>query len=170
MPRIHVCSLSRIAEMTEATGARSLVTLINKGTPVTRPAVIAANNHLHVAISDISTYMEGHILPGEAHVRNLIDFVQRWDRAAPLLIHCYAGVSRSTAAAFIAACALSPDRSEDAIAQNIRSASPTATPNVRLVSLADAMLNRSGRMIAAVERIGRGQDCVEGVPFALDLH
>jgi predicted protein tyrosine phosphatase len=169
MPRIHVCSLSRIAEMTEATGARSLVTLINKGTPVIRPTVIDPKNHLRVAVSDIDIYMEGHILPGESHVKSLIEFVQRWDRAAPILIHCYAGVSRSTAAAFITACVLRPGYSEDAIAQSIRDASPTATPNTRLVALADALLGRSGRMIAAVARIGRGQDCVEGIPFALDL-
>jgi predicted protein tyrosine phosphatase len=170
MPRIHVCSLARIAGMTETTGARSLVTLINKGTRVDRPAAIAAENHLFVAISDITSDMEGQILPGDAHVRTLLEFVQRWDRDAPILIHCFAGVSRSTAAAFITACALRPDRAEDAIAQSIRAASPTATPNARLVALADTMLGRSGRMIAAVERIGRGQDCMEGIPFALDLH
>jgi predicted protein tyrosine phosphatase len=162
--------MARIADMTEATGARSLVTLINLGTPVERPAAIAADNHLFVAISDITFNRDGEILPGEEHVASLLDFVRRWDRVAPLLIHCYAGISRSTAAAYITACALCPDRGEDTIAQRMRAASPTATPNTRLVALADAMLGRSGRMIKAVERIGRGQDCFEGVPFALDLH
>jgi hypothetical protein len=45
-----------------------------------------------------------------------------WDRAHPLVVHCYAGVSRSTASAFIAACALAPHRDEAAIAQAIRQA------------------------------------------------
>jgi predicted protein tyrosine phosphatase len=162
--------MARIADMTETTGARSLVTLINLGTPVVRPAAIAAENHLFVAISDITTNREGEILPGENHVTSLLDFVRRWDRTAPLLIHCYAGISRSTAAAFISACALCPDKTEETIAQSLRAASPTATPNARLVALADAILGRSGRMIKAVDRIGRGHDCFEGVPFALDLH
>ncbi len=170
MPRIHVCSLARVASTTKMTGARSLVTLINKDTPVERPAVIAAENHLFVAISDIIANTEGQILADETHIQTLLDFVKRWDRAAPILIHCYAGVSRSTAAAFITACALRPDRPEDEIARHIRTASPTATPNAHLVSLADAMLGRSGRMIAAVASIGRGRDCFEGIPFALDLH
>jgi predicted protein tyrosine phosphatase len=170
VPKIHVCSIYRIADVAEKTGARSLVTLINHGTRVDRPAVIAAENHLFVSISDITTDREGEILPGEKHVATLLEFVKRWDRADPLIIHCFAGVSRSTAAAFITACALRPDRDEESFAQEIRLASPTATPNSRLVALADKMLGRSGRMIKAVERIGRGEDCIEGIPFAIDLH
>ena len=42
MPRLHVCSLSRLDEIVTASGARSVVTLINVGTPVTRPAVRVA--------------------------------------------------------------------------------------------------------------------------------
>lgn len=161
--------MARIGDVTKATGARSLVTLINRGTPVERPSSIPAENHLFVAVSDITQDREGEILPGEAHVGALLDFIRRWDRVDPLLIHCFAGVSRSTAAAFISACALAPERDEAEIARHIRIASPTATPNARLVALADTMLARSGRMITAVERIGRGQDCFEGVPFALEL-
>jgi predicted protein tyrosine phosphatase len=86
-----------------------------------------------------------------------------------LVIHCHAGVSRSTAAAFIIACALAPSRRESEIADAIRQASHTATPNRRMVAIADAILKRNGRMSAAIERIGRGSDCYEGVPFVLEL-
>ena len=86
------------------------------------------------------------------------------------MIHCYAGVSRSPAAAFIGACALEPDRREIEIAQELRRASPTATPNRRLVALADRMLGRQGRMVEAVAAIGRGADCYEGAPFAMELN
>jgi predicted protein tyrosine phosphatase len=169
MPRIHVCPLSRLPETVRASGARSLVTLINHGTPVERPSEIAPEKHLYVAVSDIVAEAEGHILPDESHIAALLDFVRRWDRAAPLLIHCWAGVSRSTAAAFIAACALSPHRDESEIATAIRRNSPTATPNARLVSIADMMLGRQGRMSLAVAEIGRGEECDEARPFALDL-
>jgi predicted protein tyrosine phosphatase len=169
MGRLHVCSLARVPEIVRETGARSLVTLIDRGTPVARPSEIAAERHLFVSMSDIVVAIDGHILPSDAHVTRLLDFVKRWDRAEPMLIHCYAGVSRSTAAAFIAACALSPRRDEHEIAAAIRRDSPTATPNARLVALADAMLQRDGRMSAAIAKIGRGADCFEGVPFALEL-
>lgn len=167
--RIHVCPLSKVPETVRTTGARSLVTLIDSGTPVKRPMEIPPASHLIVNLSDITVKTEGHLLADETHIERLLAFVRRWDQAAPLLIHCWAGVSRSTAAAFIAACALRPHRDEAAIAREVRAKSPTATPNPRLVALADAMLRRNGRMVAAIEKIGRGADCREGAPFSLEL-
>ncbi|MGI8568473.1 MAG: tyrosine phosphatase family protein [Methylocella sp.] len=169
MPRIHVCPLSKLPETVRATGARSLVTLIDEGTPVRRPSGIAVENHLVVVLSDIVAELDGHMLPSETHVEKLLAFMRRWDQTAPLLIHCFAGVSRSTAAAFIAACALRPHRNEAEIADAVRANSPTATPNLRLVAIADAMLGRNGRMVAAIENIGRGWICFEGAPFVLEL-
>jgi predicted protein tyrosine phosphatase len=169
MPRIHVCSLAMIGAKVEETGARRLITLISNGTHIDRPRAIAPQHHLYIAMSDIIEPQIGQIVPGKRHVRTLLEFIHDWNRAEPLLIHCYAGVSRSTAAAFITACALGPSRSEVEIARAIRAASPTATPNARLVALGDAILERDGRMIAAIGAIGRGEDCVEGVPFALEL-
>lgn len=167
--RIHVCPLSKLPETVRATGAQSLVTLIDEETAVRRPSGIAAEAHLVVVFSDIVTELDGHTLPSKSHVEKFLAFVRRWDQTGPLLIHCWAGVSRSPAAAFIAACALLPHRNEAEIAQAIRANSPTATPNARLVAIADAMLGRNGRMIAAIEKIGRGCNCFEGAPFALEL-
>ncbi len=169
MPRIHVCPLARIDETVAATGARALVTLLNPGTPVARPAAIPAERHLYIGVGDIVEAQPGHVLPADEHVRELIAFVDGWDQAEPLLIHCYAGVSRSTAAAFIAACALGPERDEAEIARALRAASPTATPNARLIALADAALKRGGRMSDAIAAIGRGAECFAGEPFALEL-
>ena len=169
MPRILVCPLSRVHATVAATGTRSLVTLINVATPVARPPSIGEDAHLFLGMSDIIAPMEGEVAPGEPHVGELLAFVRRWDRQSPLLIHCYAGVSRSTAAAFISACALDSGRSEHEIAARIRALSPTATPNAMLVRIGDAMLGRGGRMSAAVAAIGRGVECHEGVPFALPV-
>ena len=167
MTTIHVCPLSKIPETVRASGARTMVTLINEGTEVIRPAEIT--DHLFVAMSDIVLAMDGEILPADGHVGEVLDFVRRWDRATPMVIHCYAGVSRSTAAAFIAACLLDETRDEAEIARTIRARSPTATPNRLMVEIADRLLGRHGRMIEAVKAIGRGRDCFEGVPFALPL-
>ncbi len=169
MPSVHVCALSKISHRAKEIGAKSLVTLINVGTPVTRPEVIAPERHLFIGMSDILTDQEGHILPGEAHVRELLEFVQAWDRAQPLLIHCYAGVSRSTAAAFVSLCALQPQRDEAELAQLIRERSPTATPNLKFVQHADKILGRGGKMVSAIEAIGRGAECFEGVPFGIEI-
>jgi predicted protein tyrosine phosphatase len=169
MSFIHVCSLARIESAVEETGARWMVTLLQAGTAMIRPAAIALDRHLFLSVSDIVEPVEGHILPGEEHVLTLLEFIRSWDRAAPLLVHCFAGVSRSTAAAFIAACALDPERKESDIARAIRAASPTATPNARFVALADKVLGRRGRMNEAIAAIGRGEACMEGIPFSLPI-
>lgn len=173
MPTLHVCSLASLTETATAIGARHLVTLINDGTPVVRPPDIPAGRHLVIGINDIAHAQEGMILAGEDHVGALVSFVTAWNRThrrdAPLLFHCWAGVSRSTAAAYIAACLLRPDADEAELAARLRIASPTATPNPRLVALADDLLVRRGRMVAAIAAIGRGADCYEGAPFTLPL-
>ena len=169
MPRLHVCSLALIAETVAQTRARSLITLISPGAEVERPAAIRPERHLFLAVSDIVEPTPGQVLPDTTHLEDLLGFVHAWDRAEPMVIHCYAGVSRSTAAAYIAACALKPDADELAVAKAIRAASPTASPNARLVALADDALGRRGRMKEAIATIGRGEACFEGTPFMLEV-
>jgi predicted protein tyrosine phosphatase len=167
---IHVCSLARLHETVAGTGARHIVSLIGDEANLVRPVQVTPENHLWLRLHDISTPLDGHILPGEEQIADLIRFVRRWDRRAPLVVHCFMGISRSTASAYASICALSPHRDEADIAQALRHASPTATPNMRIVSLADKLLGRNGRMIAAVETIGRGiMIDGEAAPFRLDL-
>lgn len=166
---IHVCPLSRLAETVERTGAEHVLSVINVATPVALPARVLADNHLFVGFNDILAPQEGLIHPSDEHVAAILGFARSWPRRAPLVVHCYLGVSRSTAAAYIAACALAPERDEAEIAQELRAASPIATPNALLVSLADAALGRQGRMSAAIKAIGRGQEAMENEPFELRL-
>jgi predicted protein tyrosine phosphatase len=166
---IHVCSLARLYATVEETKARHIVTLLRLIDRVERPGHIHPDNHLVLAVDDIAEAREGYTVPTTEHVERLIDFVGGWDRAAPMVVHCYAGISRSTAGAFVAACALNPDRDEQQIAWDIRRASCTAQPNAAIVSIADRLLKRQGRMVRAVETIGPGDFAEEGVPFRLEL-
>lgn len=126
-----------------------------------------ADRHLQVAVHDIADDIGDWRAPGRADAERVIRFVEPWDRQAPLLIHCWAGISRSTASAFISACLHNPGADEEEIAWAIRDASPTASPNVRLVAHADAILGRNGRMSRAIAAIGRGQIASEAVPFTI---
>jgi predicted protein tyrosine phosphatase len=166
---IHVCSLSRLHDTVQHSGALHIVTLLKHTDRVERPSHILETNHLILGLDDISAPMDGYIVPCAEHVDQLIGFVRGWDRARPLVMHCYAGISRSTAAAYVAACALNAARSELAIAHELRRVSPTATPNARIVALADGMLGRDGRMVTAIESIGRGAIAYEADPFRLEL-
>ncbi len=166
---IHVCSLARLHETVAATGARHVVSLLSDEAGVKLPAGIPPENHLRLRLHDISSPLDGYVMPEETHVADLLNFVRGWNRRTPMVVHCYAGISRSTASAFVSVCALNPQRDEGNIAQALRRASPTATPNIRIVSLADRLLGRDGRMVAAIETIGRGILASEGTPFRLDL-
>jgi predicted protein tyrosine phosphatase len=166
---IHVCPLSRLDETLLTSGASHLVTLLRADTPFERPANVTKDRHLALFMHDIADEQPDMVAPSETHIGQLLGFAAGWDRAQPMLIHCYAGISRSTAAAYIVAAALAPERDETELAQTLRRLSPSATPNPRLIMIADSMLGRNGRMIEAVAAIGRGADAFEGTPFCLPL-
>jgi predicted protein tyrosine phosphatase len=166
---IHVCSLARLNETITATGARHVITLLGIEDHVPLPSQIARDAYLRLHMHDIVDPSDGQIHPVEEHVERLIAFVKRWGRETPLVIHCYAGISRSTAAAFTSVCALNPLRNEDDIAKALRRASPTAQPNARIVRIADQLLGRNGRMVEAVAAINPCVPALQAEPFRLDL-
>ena len=102
-------------------------------------------------------------------VGQLLDFGAAWTEPAPMLVHCWMGISRSPAAALALACARWPDQGEWEIALALRRASPTATPNPLFLAHADRLLRRDGRVVAAARAIGRGAEAAQGRPFRLSL-
>jgi predicted protein tyrosine phosphatase len=166
---IHVCSLAALPDTVRRVGASHVLTVMANVEQVQRPASVLPANHLKVQMDDIVEQMDGFVTPSEAHVEQVLSFVRGWNRNAPLVIHCYAGISRSTASAFAAVCALNPHRDEFVIAKKIRQASPIASPNRLIVSLADKMLGRDGRMLRALDEMGPGSMTIEGRPFQIDL-
>jgi predicted protein tyrosine phosphatase len=169
MPYFIVCPLSKIHDTVLSTGARRMLTVINAGTPVERPDEIEEHHHLFLGFNDIAVPMEGMTLPAADHVHRIVDFAREWDRKTPMLIHCFAGISRSTASAYMSALALNPELDEHELAQDLRYRAPSATPNPKLIEIADDILGRKGRMVDAIRAIGRGEDAFEGVPFRLPL-
>ncbi len=164
---IHVCSLRLLEEEVARLGASHVVTLINEDTMPTTPPVILPENHLQLGMNDINDPVEGLTPPDEIHVEKLLAFVSDWDRGAPMVIHCWAGISRSTAAGYVALCLMNSNTDEHHIAASLRTASVTATPNRRIVAIADRLLARDGRMVAAIEKIGSGSMVSEGIPYSM---
>jgi predicted protein tyrosine phosphatase len=166
---IHVCSLAALPSIVKLTGASHVLTVMANVAQVQRPESVLPANHLKVQMDDITEAMDGFVAPSEMHIEQVLNFVRGWDRNAPLVVHCYAGISRSTASAFATVCALNPHRDEIAIARQIRAASPIASPNRLIVGLADKALGREGRMLRALDEMGPGTLTTEGRPFRLDL-
>lgn len=121
-------------------------------------AELAADEILTLAMHDIVEPASGRIAPDRTMIGALLDFGRAWSGERPLVVQCWAGVSRSTAAAFIIACEKRPDLPEQSLAAVLRRVAPHATPNRLMVTHADALLGRDGRMTAALRLIGRGAD------------
>lgn len=165
---IHVTPMSKLDHVVRVSGASHLITLLTESSAFTRPEGIEAQNHLHLTMHDIAAPSGTMTPPDMGHIEALLDFSTHWNRARPLVINCYAGISRSTAAAYVVRCALRPEEGEADLARLLRTRAPSATPNPLIVALGDEALGRSGRMISAIATIGRGADAFEGAPFCLE--
>jgi predicted protein tyrosine phosphatase len=122
---LHICSLAALPETVRTTGASHVLTVMANVDQVQRPASVLEANHLKVSMDDITEQMDGFVAPSDLHIETVLNFVRGWDRSAPMVVHCYAGISRSTASAFAAACMATRSRSPGKFAPVPRSLLPT---------------------------------------------
>lgn len=166
---IYVCPLSLAPRLAKLNKVSHVVSLLDPLTPF--PSIKeVGERHLCIEVHDIEEDEEGMDPLCTLRTKRILEFVGGWDRNQPILIHCYAGISRSTATAYITACAQNPGADEEEIALALRQASTNASPNRRFIAMADAELGRSGRMSRAIERIGRGAswyDIGDNTPFSI---
>ena len=115
---IYISSLPKVPDMVATYQPARVVSLLGPGTQFPVIHGMDDDQHHKVELNDIRKPIDGLVPPGQTHVSGLIDFLETWDPHTPLLSHCWAGISRSTATAFIAACLHNPDANEDMIAQS----------------------------------------------------
>lgn len=167
---IVVSSLSDLNRLVSQYDPSHVLTLLSPDDVGRRLQVnVPPERHLKLYFHDIAESRPGLIEPNSEMIKAILDFGETWSNARPMLIHCWAGISRSSAAAFLMACERNSGYEHD-IANELRRIAPFATPNRLMVAVADELLGRAGRMVEAVDRIGRGVDAVEGVPYELSVH
>ncbi len=164
-----VCSLALMPEVVRTRRPSHMITLIDPTTPVERPIGLDRSRHLKLELDDIVEPAHGFVAPDERSVGRILDFSRTWDASAPMVVHCYAGISRSGASAFAIACDRNPDVDEFEIARALRRIAPHAYPNRRIVALADTILGRGGRMVEAVEAIGGNNFVPTGPAYDLPI-
>lgn len=166
---VCVCGLQGLARCAAALRPSGLVSLVTAFEQPPTPTGLEPGRHFRLEIDDITEPLDGFVAPERHHVAGLVDFLGGWDREAPLLIHCAAGISRSTAAALTALCLHSDGEDEAELARHLRRAAPHASPNRRIVALADELMGRGGRLVAAVEAMGPAEPALEGPLVRLPL-
>jgi predicted protein tyrosine phosphatase len=165
---IHVSSLSTLNSVTAQLQSYDMLTLLSPDYPQTDWREFACGRHLRLAFHDIVEPVPGLTAPDRDMMQAVLEFGRNSEPQRALLIHCWAGISRSSAAAFAIACDRNPGFERD-IALELRRRSPSATPNRLMVRLADDLLRRNGRMVEAIDGIGRGAEAREGEPYALPV-
>jgi len=166
---IYVCGLEDMPRYVAALRPSHLVSVMSPDELPPTPPGLDPARHLRIACHDIVEPLPGHVLPEARHVESLVAFAREWAPASPMLVHCLAGVSRSTAAALIAAVVHAPGQ-EALLARRLRAAAPHANPNRRLIALADEILGCNGRLVEAVRAIGPGAAVVTDSLAGVALH
>ena len=167
MPKILVTPLAEIEKVIGLDRPSHLLSLLGPDYMIEAHPRFPQGRHLRVSIHDIAEALEGQIAPARIHVDQVLKFADSWDRTSPMLIHCWAGISRSTASMFMILCKLNPDVDELSILQRMRRLAPHIQPNRLLVTFADERLGRDGRMIEALDAVGRGEPATMGCRFEL---
>jgi predicted protein tyrosine phosphatase len=168
--KIVVCPLSKVEQMVAAHVPERVVSLLDPGFEFPQLSSAFRDRHLRLHLHDVHERAPGQVVPSSRHIDQLLIFLGQWQHSSPLLIHCRAGIGRSTAAAFIAACVHKPKVDERTIAFDLRRASPLARPNQILIELADVAMGRNGRMLSAIEETGRNlqwHGVEENLPFEI---
>jgi predicted protein tyrosine phosphatase len=151
---IYVCNLQEMPGHVTALAPSHLVSLVAPGELPPTPETILIERHLRIEVHDISEALDGHVLPQTEHVVQVVEFMRAWSHAdGPVLVHCFAGISRSMAAALIGLVVKAGGREQEA-ALLMRRTAPHAWPNARIIALADEILGCQGRLIAAREAMG----------------
>jgi predicted protein tyrosine phosphatase len=158
IPELIITSLAEAPRvlLSETHGPR-IACIISIGDPGEQvPAGYArVERRLRLELSDIVDDDEAGVRPAREHVERILEFVDVITGApGATLIHCQAGISRSTAAAFtVVSRVLGPGREIEALDLVLR-LRPIAFPNLRIVQLADELLERQGAMSRAL--VARG--------------
>ena len=149
-----ICGLDEL-DWRSADGVTHVLSILDPGWP--EPAVFRAfGPHLRTTLRfhDAIERAPQIVLPKRRHIKAILKFgSDLGGDLSHLLIHCHAGVSRSTAAMAIILAQAFAHESEEAIVDRLLLIRPQAWPNSRMVDIADELLGREGRLSAALSRI-----------------
>jgi predicted protein tyrosine phosphatase len=112
---------------------------------------------LELRFHDIIEPTPGMVLPRREHVEQVLafgrDLLAEPAGQANLLVHCHAGISRSTASMLLILAQALPDMKAQTLAAEVLRIRDKAWPNLLLIEMGDAMLGRDGAIVAAAHRL-----------------
>jgi predicted protein tyrosine phosphatase len=154
---LTVCGVHELAA-NRGRGVTHVLSLIDADWPEMQAFASYDDHHRTVLeFDDIIEAAAGKIMPTQAHVQEILRFggtlkSVKFDRDGHLLVHCFMGVSRSTAAMVTLLAHALPEADEEQLFLRLRQIRPQAWPNSLMIQHADQLLGRNGRLTAALRK------------------
>jgi len=149
--QVTICGIGELGLHCEA-GVTHVLSLLDPGSPEPEAfGTFDPHRRLELRFHDVIDADPGCVPPERPDVEQLLSFGRDLGSAkgGHLLVHCHAGVSRSTAAATLILAQARPDRPAEEALQTVVRRRPRAWPNLRILELGDALLGRRGEIIVA---------------------
>jgi predicted protein tyrosine phosphatase len=150
--RVTICGIEELAEHC-AIGVTHVLSILDPTAPEP-PAFGAFGEHerLELRFDDVIEERPDAAAPQRHHVAQLLDLGRTLPAAgeAHLLVHCHAGISRSTAATTLILAQARPEIPATLILARIRGIRDKAWPNLRMIEFGEDLLGRSGEFSDAV--------------------
>lgn len=161
--RLTICGIAELCDFRDASVTHVLSILDPDRAEPEDFTQYAPHTRLTLRFDDIIAPAPGQIMPEREHIDALLRFGRGLagdtsreaggDPLCHLLVHCHMGISRSTAAMTILLAEARPQAEADAVIEAVHGIREKAWPNLRMVTLADEMLGRQGRLVAAAGRL-----------------
>jgi predicted protein tyrosine phosphatase len=155
---LTVCGLEELGQHSER-AVTHVLSIVDPDCPDPEAfAAYSSPRRTVLRFHDIIEPFDGYVAPEPGHVEAILAFGQSLgDRAGSrddghLLVHCHAGISRSTAAMAMLLVQTYPHQDEDHIFARLTAIRPQAWPNSLMIAFADRILSRKGRLNAALAR------------------
>jgi predicted protein tyrosine phosphatase len=166
--RITICGLTELSQHC-AVGVSHVLSLLDSDTP--RPTTLDQYEGIACELlnfDDVIDEYPGFHAPRQIHVERILAFGERLRRDAGkhLLVHCHAGISRSTASAAVMMAQFNPGRETEAFLKLLE-LRPHAWPNTRIVELADRLLKRDGALMTGL--LAYRQEMLSRKPHLRDI-
>ena len=156
---ITICGIDEL-QGHGALGATHVLSILDPEFPVPEAfGEYGEHDRLELRFHDIIDPTPGMILPGPEHVEAILAFGRNLDAdpQANLIVHCHAGISRSTASMALILAQAMPREPAEAILATVHGIREKAWPNLRLIELGDALLGRDGTLVEAAYLLYRLQ-------------
>ncbi|MBV8458570.1 MAG: protein-tyrosine-phosphatase [Acetobacteraceae bacterium] len=159
--QMTVCGIDELPTHCAA-GVTHVLSILDPGYPVPDAfGSFGEHARLELRFLDVIEPSASEQPPRDEHVRQILalgrDLVSESREQAHLLVHCHAGVSRSTASMLLVLAQACPKLPPQGLADMLIRIREKAWPNLRMVTFGDDALRRRGTLIEAAAQVYRYQ-------------